>query len=357
MTPPNPLSAAPGLSRRHFLSYAAAAGSAAALGGCGGSGDEPKASPGGSASRTAGTEKIRLALWSQPITEQAHLFAAQDRGWFADEGLEVELIGGAGGGDAIKNILAGNADIAFANLEPMMFAMLQGAKLRGIYNVYPNNVFNVISPVGKQITEPKDLKGRKVGVYSQASGTRYNLLVMLRSAGLSERDVQVIATGLPPNFGPLKAGQVDAQAATDTGLYAARKAGIGEVNVIEAKEYLNSPSDALIVTQQVFDEREETLRKFISVYRRAAQWMLDNPQKAAEVAVTRATDGKDAARNRDIIDLRNASTVDPGTDENGLGWFDTEVLADMEQTFLDLKLIPKKVGFADAFTNELLPDA
>jgi len=73
-----------------------------------------------------------------------------------------------------------------------------------------------------------------------ASGTRHNLLVILHSVGLKESDVEVVATGVL-NFGPLLEGKVDATAATDTGLWAAQQKGLGEVNAIWARDYLDIP--------------------------------------------------------------------------------------------------------------------
>ncbi len=87
------------------------------------------------------------------------------------------------------------------------------------------------------ISKPADLKRKKIGVYSPSSGTRQNLLVLLHQAGLSELMSQIVVTGLL-NFAPPLQGQVDATAATDTGLLVGRHKGIGDVNVMEVRNYL-----------------------------------------------------------------------------------------------------------------------
>jgi len=297
------------------------------------------------------TSGVRMACWSQPLSEQANIYAAQEFGWFAEQRLDFTFVPGAGGGDAIKNVLAGNADIAFANLEPLLFAIQEGAKLRAVYNIYPQNVFNVVSLPKSGIGTIADLKGKRVGVYSQASGTRYNLLAMLRNAGLKESDVEVVATGVA-NFGPLSEGKVDATAATDTGLYGARQVGLGDVNVLWARDVLNTPSDIFVVTEEVYQQRRELLARFLHTYRRGSQWMLDSPDKAAEVAVKYATDGKDIARNRAIIDLRNASTVSVDTGANGLGHFDLDLLGTVVATFQALGITKQRFDIPAIFTNE-----
>ncbi|HSX77941.1 MAG TPA: ABC transporter substrate-binding protein, partial [Candidatus Saccharimonadia bacterium] len=248
---------------------------------------------------------IRMACWSQPISEQTNVFAAQEFGWFREAELEFTFVPGAGGGAAVKHVLAGNADIAFANLEPLFFATDSGEKLKAVHNIYPQNVFNVVSPTSKNITKPQDLKGKRIGVYSLESGTRHNLRIILRAVGLDEKDVEVVPTGVL-NFGPLMQGQVDATAATDTGLWAAQQQGLGDVHTIWARDYLNTPTDAFIVSEAFYTTRREPLGAFLKAYKRGTQWMLDHPDEAAQLAVKDAIDGKDPQRNLAIIKLRNA---------------------------------------------------
>ena len=303
--------------------------------------------------RTHAATPIRMACWSQPISEQTNVFAAQEFGWFREAEIECTFVPGAGGGAAVKHVLAGNADIAFANLEPLLFAADSGEKLKAVYNIYPQNVFNVVSPTSKHITKPQDLKGKRLGVYSLESGTRHNLRIILRSVGLDEKDVEVVPTGVL-NFGPLMQGQVDATAATDTGLWAAQQQGLGEVHIIWARDYLNTPTDAFIVSEELSTTRREPLVAFLKAYKRGTQWMLDHPDEAAQLAVKHAIDGKEPQRNLAIIKLRNAATVDEHTRQHGLGWFDIALLEKVERTFRELGLTKNTLEVQRLFTNEFV---
>ena len=303
--------------------------------------------------RARAATPIRMACWSQPISEQTNVFAAQEFGWFREAELEFTFVPGAGGGAAVKHVLAGNADIAFANLEPLFFAADSGEKLKAVYNIYPHNVFNVVSPTSKNITKPQDLQGKRIGVYSLESGTRHNLRIILRAVGLDEKDVEVVPTGVL-NFGPLMQGQVDATAATDTGLWAAQQQGLGEVHILWARDYLNTPTDAFIVSEGFYTTRRVPLLAFLKAYKRGTQWMLDHPDEAAQLAVKHAIDGKDPQRNLSIIKLRNAVTVDEHTRQHGLGWFDIPLLEKVERTFRELGLIKNTLEVQRLFTNELV---
>lgn len=301
----------------------------------------------------AASTPVRMSCWSQPLSEQTNIFAGQEFGWFREAGIDFTFVPGAGGGAAVKHLLAGNADIAFANIDPLLFAVEKGEQLKAVYNIYPQNVFNVVSLRSQNIAQPQDLKGKRIGVYSMESGTRHNLRIILRAVGLDESDVEVIPTGVL-NFGPLMQGQVDATAATDTGLWLAQQRGLGEVNVIWAHDYLNTPTDVFIVTEDFYRTRRETLRKFLQVYRRGTQWMLDHPNDAAQLAVKYAINGKDPQQNLEIIKIRNDSSVSDYTTQHGLGWFDLELLERVERAFRELGLIKRPIDIRRVFTNDLV---
>ena len=299
-------------------------------------------------------QPLTVAGWSKPITEVLPLLIDPDQGFYRAQGIDLRYIPGAGSADALRNLLAGQADVAFADPGSFFAALDQGAPLRAIYDIYPQNVFNVVALKGSGITRPADLKGRKVGVYSLASGTRQALQVLLHTAGLTEADVTVVVTGVL-NFAPLMQGQVDATAATDTGLLVGRRRGLGDVNVMEVAKYLNVSSDLFVVREEVFQQKKAALRRFLKAYRDSAAWMIASPQEAAQLAAKRAIDGTDPAVNLEIIRLRNAASVSPATRQSGLGAFDLDSLQQAADTYRKLGLVQRELKVSDVVSRELLP--
>lgn len=298
--------------------------------------------------------KIIVGGWSKPISEITNLLVEPDKGFFKAQGVELGYAPGAGGGDAIRNMLSGQADVAFTDPGSFFMALDKGEKLTAIYDIYPQNVFNVVSLKSANIHKPADLKGKKIGVYSLASGTRQNLLVMLHQAGLKESDVTIVVTGLL-NFAPLLQGQVDATAATDTGLVVGQRKGLGEVNVMQVRDYLNVSSDLFVVRQETYLAKKELLRAFLKGYRDSAAWMIANPEEAATLAVKYAIDGTHRDINLEVIRLRNLSSIPSAAVK--LGTFNLDSLQKAADAYRALGLVQRQIKVADVVDTSLLPAA
>jgi len=325
--------------KRHFLRTFAAL----ALGAlCTGAGAQAK------------LDKVTIAGWGGPISEITNILVEPDKGFFRAKGVDVVYMPGAGGGDAVRNLLSGQADVAFTDPGSLYAALDKGEKLRVIYDIYPQNIFNVVALKSSGISKPADLKGKKIGVYSLSSGTLTNLQLLLNQAGLSEKDVTIVVTGLL-NFAPLMQGQVDATAATDTGLLVARARGVGDVNVMEVRNSLNVSSDIFVVREETYQQKKDVLKRFLAAYRDSMLWMIAQPQEAAALAVKRAINGQNEAVNLEVIKLRNASSVSPLTQQKGLGAIDVDALQKGADAWKKIGLIQRDLKMKDVVSADLLP--
>ena len=299
-------------------------------------------------------DTVRIAGWSKPISEITNILAEPDKGFFKAQNIEMKYVPGAGGGSAIRNMLSGAADVAFTDPASFYQALDKGEMLVAIYNIYPQNVFNVVSPADRGIKKPEDLKGKTIGVYSLSSGTRQNLQVLLHQVGLTETDVTIKVTGLL-NFAPVIQGQVDATAATDTGLYVGKLKGLGDVNVINVADSLNVPSDMFVVTKEYYMANKPLLKRFLAAYRDSAAWMISEPEEAAKIAIKRSINGRNEAINLAIIKIRNISAQSPTTRSKGLGHFDINLLQKGAETFKGLGLIKANLTMSSVIKSDLIP--
>ena len=101
-------------------------------------------------------DKCVVAGWSKPITEITNLLVDEQKSFFRARGIALGFVPGAGGGDALRNLLSGQADVAFTDPGSLFAALDKGEKLRVIYDIYPQNVFNVVSLASTPIRQPAD---------------------------------------------------------------------------------------------------------------------------------------------------------------------------------------------------------
>src|ERR1700726_731442 len=92
--------------------------------------------------------------------------------------------------------------------------------------------------------------------------TRYNPATILALHGMSEKDVELVALGL--NAAPaITDGQVDAMASTDTILYGMQASGLGTVDVMWARDYLNSSTDLFVVEEKNYESKKDFYTRFL----------------------------------------------------------------------------------------------
>jgi NitT/TauT family transport system substrate-binding protein len=151
-----------------------------------------------------------------PVLIFAPLYVAQERGYFADEGLNVELTPVQGGSDSVVQLAAGNFDAAVGGAG----AGLLNAASRGIK-------FTIMAPMHSEkppLTTPlvisakradeiksvADLKGKKVSINATGAATEYWLGEALKKNGLTFDDIELTSVAFSNVPAALESGSLDA---------------------------------------------------------------------------------------------------------------------------------------------------
>ncbi|MET0234306.1 MAG: ABC transporter substrate-binding protein [Kibdelosporangium sp.] len=168
--------------RRAFIGVLAAVLVASASG-CGLlSGEDPGADGG-----NTGVEKARIRLGIIPIVDVAPVHIAIQKGYFRDEGVEVELKAIQGGAAGIPGLVNGELDVTFGNWVSFLSAQSKGAAdLKLVADGYRGKpeMFLVMTPPDSAVRTPQDLAGKKVAV-----NTRANVAELAVRAALKAKDV------------------------------------------------------------------------------------------------------------------------------------------------------------------------
>jgi NitT/TauT family transport system substrate-binding protein len=280
------------------------------------------------------------------------LFVAQDLGYFRDQGIEFEYRVGQGSGDALKQVLTGNGEVGFVGPEALYFMADQGGDAVAIYNIYPQSIFVIASWPEAGIRGPADLRGKTIGVLSQASGSRYNVLTLLALAGLKEADVTLVATG--PNPGPFLERKVDAWSSLGTTAAELQRQTGQPFDILYTRDYLNLPTDVLATTRETFTEKQDLLVRFLRAVRQGTEYMIARPAEAAEISVRHALDIKEPAKAEVVIRAFGEISQSEGTRAHGLGTFDFPVLREGARLYQEAGLVKARADVERYFSNELI---
>ncbi len=183
------------------------AAAAIAFGGCSSSGNS--GASGESAVVSAATTALTIGLTYVPDIQFAPMYVAKEKGYFAEEGLDVELRH-HGAQEALLGALeAGDEDIVFAGGDEMMQGRSEGIDVVDWATMYQQYPVTLIVPEDSDIRTAADIKGRKVGLPGPYGENYYAMLAMLKSQGLTEEEAGIQYIGYT-QAAALEAGEVDA---------------------------------------------------------------------------------------------------------------------------------------------------
>lgn len=133
----------------------------------------------------AHAEKLRVYLDWFPNAEFAGMFVAKQKGWYKDASIELETV--FNGLDIIPNVLKGDADIGMDSAHDLIKHINRGAKIKAFAAQYQLNPNSIAVPKDSPIRSIRDLKGKKLGIFSPQEYEMYR--VMLGNSELTLKDV------------------------------------------------------------------------------------------------------------------------------------------------------------------------
>jgi NitT/TauT family transport system substrate-binding protein len=141
--------------------------------------------------------KITIAVGGKNLFYYLPLTIAEKRGFFKDEGLDVEIVDFPGGARALQAMVGGSADIVSGAYEHTINMQAKGINIVGIAleGRYSGIVLGVHKSKVAQYKSPKDMKGWKIGVTAPGSSTNMMVSSLLSKDGLKPDAVSIIGVG------------------------------------------------------------------------------------------------------------------------------------------------------------------
>lgn len=168
-----------------------------------------------------GEAPATIRLGYLPNIIYAPLYVGMERGYFTDEGLEMQLDTIRSGNDAVVQLAASNFDVAMGGANAGLYnAVEQGLRFKivaGMHSESPPVATPLVISAKRtdEIRSVADLKGKRVAVHAFGAAIEYWLAQALAQGGLTFDDVELKAVLFPEMAAALESRSIDAAVLTE----------------------------------------------------------------------------------------------------------------------------------------------
>lgn len=225
------------------------------------------------------SEKMTVLLDWFVNPDHATLIIAQEKGFFAEAGLEVDLIAPADPNDPPKLVAAGQADLAVSYQPQLHLQAAQGLPLVRVATLVATPLNSLVFLADGPVQEIADLAGRKIG-YSVGGFEDAILGAMLEQAGLTLADVELVNVNF--SLSPaIFSGQVDAVIGAFRNFELNQMDIVGRPGRAFYPEENGVPAyDELILVAHRDRLEDPQVRAFVDAVERATQYLLNHPEES-----------------------------------------------------------------------------
>ena len=303
--------------------------------------DLPSATPGA-------LRHVRLPMGFIPSVQYAPFYVAVDKGYFAQEGLEVEF-DYSFETNGVQLVGANQLPFAVVSGEQVLLARAQGLPVVYVMAWFQKFPVAVIAKADSGIKAPGDLKGKKIGTPTLDGANFVGLRALLAHAGIQAEEVTVDAIGF--NQVPaLTAGQVEAVVVYANNEPIRLSAQGEQFNVIPVGDYVALAANGLLSNETVVAQEPELARGFVRALAHGIQDTLANPDEAYAISkkfVETLTD--------DELEKKVLAATMAMWKTSRVGYADPQAWENMQIALLEAKLLNEKQDLSRAFTNEFIP--
>lgn len=233
----------------------------------------------------ASLKKITVAYTTQPQSTLIH--AAVAKGYFAQEGLEVQTSLHPFGKLALQQVIENKADFGIAAETPFMFGVLKGEKLFVIANISQSTTNNAIAANRDAgITERGELAGKRVG-YTPGTSGEFFLDSMLTAKGIARTDILSVPMKPDDMLEAMLAKKVDAVSTWNYPLTLIKQQ-LGAKGILFFDRQIYTETFNVVLQQKYARENPATVKSFLRAIIKAEGFVLKNKEEA-QVLHSKAT--------------------------------------------------------------------
>lgn len=239
----------------------------------------------GTTEKPIANEPVKMKFAVLPIIDTLPLYVAQQQGYFADHGVEVELIPVSSAPERVQMVASGQVDGTINETLSVMLFNKEEIQLQAVrYALRPTEGYGhffIMASQQSKITTPAELAGVEIGV-SQGTVIEYVTERLLSAVGLSDDEIKTIAVPkIPDRMALLGSGEISAATLPDPlGALAVQS---GAVAVMDDSSYPEYGFSIYSFRKDVIDTHPEAIRGFLAAIDEAISLINNNPTQFTSI--------------------------------------------------------------------------
>jgi len=306
---------------------------------------------------------IRFTLDWRFEGPSAPFLAAIEKGYFAEEGLEVTIDSGAGSLESIPRVATGPYDMGFGDINSLIRFRDQNPEVgvKAVMMVYNRPPFAIVGRASRGISEDiESLRGKRFGAPApDAAFAQWPIFSHVNDIDAEEWEMTFENVGFPVREPMLAQGEVDAVfgfAMSSAVNLAARGVPMDDIVVLNMGDYgVELYGNVIMASPELMEENPEAIEGFLRAFIRGLRDVVANPDEGAGFVIQyNDVARRDVERDRLEMTIENNIITDE-VRENGFGDVDPERFeVALDQIGLTFEFA-NRPALEDIFTNEFLP--
>lgn len=235
------------------------------------------------AQRAPEKAKITLGVGGRALLYYLPLAIADRRGFFKEQGLDVEINDFAGGARSLQALIGGSVDVVAGAYEHTIRMQAKAQDIRAVVEMgrFPGIVIAARKEIAGRVRSAADLKGLKIGVTAPGSSTALTVQYAMVKAGLKATDAPIIGIGGGASaVAAVMQGQVDVISHLDPVISKLEADGL-IVSLIDTRTEAGSralfggsnPAAVIYSRQDFIEKNPETMQRIVNAVVKSLKWL------------------------------------------------------------------------------------
>lgn len=296
-------------------------------------------------------EEITFNLTYIPNIQFAPIYVSIDKGFFAEEGLDIKLTYG-NEADMVALVGSNHQQFMIASGEQVLLSREQGLPVISVANWYKDYPVGVAVLKESGISQPSDLVGKDIGLPGLYGANYIGMEALAAQTGLKAGDYKLVSIGFT-QVESLVSGTVDAVVVYLANEPVQLRARGYEINVIKVQDYIELVGNSLVSNETTVKNNPELVQKMVRAFKKGLEYTAANPDEAWTISqkyVDNLTD-EVAPIQKEVLreSISHWQILPESKEDQDLRW------TNMMNLLIKIGLMKNKLNIQDVYTNEFLP--